>query len=63
MESYTKFIECVEGDVMIASAILSYFGPFPSEYREQMKTKLKEWLLQKKVKHSVEFKFVNFLVA
>jgi hypothetical protein len=47
---------------MLASAILSYLGPFPSEYRERLKDMFKEFLVQKDIDHSNNFKFVYFMV-
>ncbi len=35
-DHFTNFRERIDGDVMLSSTILAYFGPFPSEYRKSL---------------------------
>jgi len=33
---YEASLECLPGDVVVASCFMSYAGPFPSEYRDDL---------------------------
>eukprot|EP00232_Nephroselmis_pyriformis_P029065 CAMPEP_0182867354 /NCGR_PEP_ID=MMETSP0034_2-20130328/8675_1 /TAXON_ID=156128 /ORGANISM="Nephroselmis pyriformis, Strain CCMP717" /LENGTH=4528 /DNA_ID=CAMNT_0024999703 /DNA_START=83 /DNA_END=13669 /DNA_ORIENTATION=- len=62
IERFDKEITSVPGDCMVAAAFLSYAGPFPSEYREELVDKT--WLPAIKVLNipaSEVFDFANFL--
>ncbi len=47
--SYEQQLSCLPGDVVIASSFMSYAGPFPSEYRDELVRQT--WLPQVKALH------------
>lgn len=60
---YIKFKEKLLGDVMLAAPILSYFGPFPQEYRDDLiENGLKSFLRKQNINFSNSFDFVTFMV-
>ena len=62
IDEYDKQYEAIPGDVVVASAFLSYAGPFPSEYRESLVQKT--WLTQVQslnIPSSPNFDFALFL--
>ena len=49
---------------MLTSPILSYFGPFPSEYRENiLENNLKYFLKKNNINFSSNYEFTEFLVS
>ena len=59
---YEEQIGCLPGDVVIAAALMSYAGPFPSEYRDDLVAKT--WLPQVKqlgIPSSAALDFALFL--
>ena len=49
---------------MLSSAVLAYFGPFPSEYRVKLLNEnLKIFLNSNKIRYSANFNFIQFLVS
>ena len=60
--TYEEQLTCLPGDVVIAAAFMSYAGPFPSEYREELVAQT--WLPQVKqlgIPASPAFDFALFL--
>eukprot|EP00698_Gefionella_okellyi_P021811 TRINITY_DN713_c0_g5_i1.p1 TRINITY_DN713_c0_g5~~TRINITY_DN713_c0_g5_i1.p1 ORF type:complete len:2528 (-),score=851.46 TRINITY_DN713_c0_g5_i1:18-6647(-) len=61
IKQYEGEIKNLVGDCLIASAFLSYAGPFPANYRTELTSK---WLARVKelnVPHTPNFSFENFL--
>lgn len=59
---YEHELQCLPGDVIVAAAFLSYAGPFPSEYRDELAQNT--WLPQVKslsIPSSPNFDFTTFL--
>lgn len=62
IQNFEKLISYLPGDVVVASAFLSYAGPFPSEYRVELVSNT--WLPQVKslnIPASENFDFALFL--
>jgi len=62
IQEFEKDLNATPGDVVIASAFLSYAGPFPSEYREELVQET--WMTQVKrlnIPSSEDFDFASFL--
>ena len=45
---------------MMGSAFMSYFGPFPGNYRTQLLAEVKQYMLKSEVVHDPDWNFVDF---
>ncbi|RKP17872.1 hypothetical protein ROZALSC1DRAFT_23782, partial [Rozella allomycis CSF55] len=62
IKKYEESLKCLPGDCLISSAVLSYFGPFNSIYRNKLINQI--WIPQLKqleIPFSVDFQFSTWL--
>lgn len=53
--------ECLPGDCLIATAFISYLGPFVTNYREKLVNAWKKEIVERQIPASSEFYIYNFL--
>lgn len=63
LKEYGIQFEKLTGDCILSAIIMSYFGPFTSEYRDEIKKKMVTKVHVDKVPYTVGFEFSDFLVG
>ena len=61
VEKFDKDFELLDGNVLLSTTYFSYFGPFPSEYRDDLKTNVMIPLVKElKIDYYKKWNYINF---
>jgi dynein heavy chain len=55
--------ENLVGDCILSAAFMSYCGPFPSEYRQELMSNWMDRVSLEKIPHSGDYKFNTFMAS
>ena len=63
LKDYRKSYEKLTGDCVLSAIIMSYFGPFTSEYRDVMKKMIVKDVHVAKIPYTPGYDFAEFMVG